>query len=263
MDLGIDGRVAVVGGASSGLGRASAARLAAEGCDLMIWARGRDALEATARELRASSGRRVEPLAVDAADPDAAKAVADRAMADFGHVDILVLNSGGPPAMGPSEIDPELMRTALQLLTATPIALTNRLVPVMRERGWGRVIAILSWGVREPIPGIALSNMGRSALAAWLKTASRALGGGGVTFNGVLPGRFGTPRIAELDEGRAAREGRAVEHVRAEALADVPAGRDGNPDELGALVAYLASEPASYINGAFIPIDGGLLRSLG
>jgi 3-oxoacyl-[acyl-carrier protein] reductase len=263
MDLGISGRVAVVGGGSSGLGRACATRLAAEGCDLLIWARGRDGLEATARELRSSSGRRVETLAVDAADPEAASAVADRALTAFDHVDILVLNSGGPPAKDPTGADPELLRAALQLLTVTPIALTNRLLPVMRERGWGRVVAILSWGVREPIPGIVLSNMGRSALAAWLKTASRSVGGDGVTFNGVLPGRFGTPRIAELDEGRAAREGRPVEHVRAEALADVPAGRDGNPDELGALVAYLASEPAAYINGAFIPIDGGMLRSLG
>jgi 3-oxoacyl-[acyl-carrier protein] reductase len=200
---------------------------------------------------------------VDASDPDAANAVADRALADFGHVDILVLNSGGPPAKGPTDVDPELLQSALQLLTVTPIALTNRLLPAMRERGWGRVIAILSWGVREPIPGIVLSNAGRSAMAAWLKTASRAVGGDGVTFNGVLPGRFGTPRIAELDEGRATREGRPVEHVRADALADVPAGRDGDPDELGSLVAYLASEAAAYVNGAFIPIDGGMLRSLG
>ncbi len=257
MDLGISGRIAVVGGASSGLGRACATRLAGEGCDLLIWARGRDRLEATARELRLSSGRRVETLAVDAGDPDAANTVAGRALADFGHVDILVLNSGGPPAMGPAEADPELLRAALQLLTVTPIALANRLLPAMRERGWGRVIAILSWGVREPIPGIVLSNVGRSALAAWLKTASRTVGGEGVTFNGVLPGRFGTPRITELDEGRAAREGRPVEYVRAEALAEVPAGRDGDPDELGALVAYLASEPAAFMTGSVVVIDGG------
>lgn len=263
MDLGISGRVAVVGGASSGLGRASATHLAGEGCDLLIWARGESGLEATARDLRGSSGRRIETLAVDASDPDAADAVADRALAAFGHVDILVLNSGGPPAVDPADADAALLHAALQLLTVTPIALTNRLLPAMRQRRWGRVVAILSWGVREPIPGIVLSNIGRSALAAWLKTASRAMGGDGVTFNGVLPGRFGTPRIAELDEGRAAREGRPLEHVRAEALADVPAGRDGDPGELGALVAYLASEPAAYINGTFIPIDGGLLRSLG
>jgi 3-oxoacyl-[acyl-carrier protein] reductase len=263
MDLGIGGRVAVVGGGSSGLGRACATRLAQEGCDLLIWARGDDGLRATAAELRASTGRQIETIAVDASDPGAADAVADRALAAYGHVDILVLNSGGPPAKGPTDADPELLRAALQLLTVTPVALTNRLLPLMREHGWGRVIAILSWGVREPIPGIVLSNAGRSALAAWLKTASRVIGGDGVTLNGVLPGRFATPRIAELDEGRAAREGMSVEDVRAQALADVPAGRDGDPDELGALVAFLASEPAAYVNGAFIPIDGGLLRSLG
>jgi 3-oxoacyl-[acyl-carrier protein] reductase len=263
MDLGIQGRVAVVGGASSGLGRACATRLAGEGCDLLIWARREEGLQATAHDLRSGMGRRIETLAVDASDPEAPNAVADRALAAFGHVDILVLNSGGPPAVDPIGAEPDLLREAFQLLTVTPIALTNRLLPKMRERSWGRVIAILSWGVREPIPGIVLSNTGRSALAAWLKTASRAIRGDGVTFNGVLPGRFGTPRIVELDEGRAAREGRDVAEVRAEALADVPAGRDGDPGELGALVAFLASEPAAYINGAFVPIDGGLLRSLG
>ena len=134
----------------------------------------------------------------------------------------------------------------------------------MRERAWGRVIAILSWGVREPIPGIVLSNTGRSALAAWLKTASRAIGGDGVTFNGVLPGtvRDAADRASSTKAGPPARAG-SVEHVRARPWRTCRPGRDGDPDELGALVAYLASEPAAYVNGAFIPIDGGLLRSLG
>jgi 3-oxoacyl-[acyl-carrier protein] reductase len=125
------------------------------------------------------------------------------------------------------------------------------------------VVAVLSWAVREPITTLPLSNAGRSALAAWLKTASRSVGGEGVTINGILPGRFATPRIVELDRRRAEQEGRTVEEVAAAALNGVPAGRDGQPDELGAVVAFLASERAAYINGALVPVDGGMLQSLG
>jgi 3-oxoacyl-[acyl-carrier protein] reductase len=263
MDFGISGRVAVVGGGSSGLGLAAATRLAQEGCDLLIWARNDVRVRDVAARLANETGRRVEPLAADAASAESATIVANAALQRFGHVDILVLNAGGPPAGDPTTTSPQDLEHGLQLLTTTPVELANRLLPGMRERGWGRVIAILSWGVREPIPNLTLSNMGRGALAAWLKTASRWVAADGVTVNGVLPGRFGTPRIRELDEVRATRESRPVEHVQAEARSAVPARRDGDPDELGALIAFLASEPAAYINGALVPVDGGMLQSLG
>jgi 3-oxoacyl-[acyl-carrier protein] reductase len=263
MDLGISGRVAVVGGGSSGLGLAAANRLAGEGCHLLLWARDGDRARDAAKAIAERTGQRVDSLAADANDPESAATVADHALATFGHVDILVLNAGGPSAGDPTTTTSEQLRAGLQLLTATPIELANRLLPGMRERGWGRVVAILSWGVREPIPNLTLSNVGRSGLAAWLKTASRWVAADGVTVNGVLPGRFGTPRIRELDEARAARESRPLEHVQSDARRSVPARRDGNPDELGALVAFLASEPAGYINGALIPVDGGMLQSLG
>lgn len=263
MDLGIAGRVAVVGGGSSGLGLACARRLAAEGCDLVIWARTEKGLAAAAAELSQTSGRRVETLVADASHPDAAQRVAGRALDAFGHVDILVLNAGGPTPTDPTKTTAEQLHAGYQLLTVTPIELANALLPGMRERKWGRIVAILSWGVREPIPALTLSNVGRSALAAWLKTASRWVGVDGVTVNGVLPGRFATARISELDYARATRENRAREEIQREALANVPLGRDGNPDELGAVVAFLASEPAAYISGSFTPVDGGMLQSLG
>lgn len=263
MDLGIGGRVAVVGGASSGLGRACAARLVEADCEVLLWARGRAGLAATADALRARTRRRVESLVADASDPGAAELVANRAQEAFGRVDILVLNAGGPPPTDPTATDSDALRAALQLLVTTPVELATRLLPGMRERGWGRIAAILSWGVREPLPGIALSNIGRSGLAAWMKTASRVVAGDGVTLNGVLPGRFATPRIAALDAGRAERENRPLEVVQAEGRAEIPAGRDGDPDELGGLVAYLCSDLAGYLNGAFIPIDGGMLHSIG
>lgn len=261
MDFGLRGRTAVVGGATSGLGRASAEALAAEGCRLFLWSRRADALAAVARELRQAHGVEVDHVAADATDPAAAATVAEAA-GRFGDVDILVSNAGGPPTVDPTTTDAEGWQRAFQLLAATPIGLATRLLPGMRERGWGRVVAILSSGVRQPIHELVYSNAGRSALAAWLKTAARAVAADGVTVNGVLPGRILTPRIHELDRGRAEREGTTEEAVRAAHLAAIPAGRYGEPAELAALVAFLASERASYITGQLIAADGGLIAGL-
>jgi 3-oxoacyl-[acyl-carrier protein] reductase len=261
MDLGLRGRTAVVGGATSGLGRASAELLAADGCNLLIWSRTADSLQSTARELREAHGVEVAHVAADAADPASAATVAEAALA-LGDVDILVLNAGGPPAAQPTETDAEGWRHAFQLLATTPIELATLLLPGMRERGWGRVVAILSYGVRQPIHELVYSNAGRSALAAWLKTTARAVASDGVTVNGVMPGRLETPRIREIDGLHAAREGRTEDDVRAAQIARIPIGRYGQPPELGAMVAFLASGRASYVTGQLIAVDGGLIAGL-
>jgi len=261
MELGLRGRTAVVGGATSGLGRASAEALAAEGCNLLIWSRRGDALEATAAELRDAHGVEVARVVADATDPGAATTVADAALA-FRPIDILVSNAGGPPTVEPTATDPEQWHRTFQLLAATPIDLASRLLPGMRERGWGRMVAILSSGVRQPIPELVYSNAGRSALAAWMKTTARTVAADGVTVNGVMPGRIATPRIHELDSARAEREGSTEEAIRAAHLATIPAGRYGEPAELGALLAFLASDRATYVTGQLIAVDGGLIAGL-
>ena len=261
MDLELRGRTAVVGGATSGLGRASAEALAAEGCRLLIWSRDEARLAATAEELRSAHGVEVAHVAADASSADAAATVATAAEA-FGSIDIVVTNAGGPPTVDPTATDPAAWQRSIQLLATTPIELTTRLLPGMRERRWGRVISILSSGVRQPIGDLVYSNAGRSVLAAWLKTTARTIAAEGVTLNGVMPGRIATPRIHELDSGRADREGTTEDAVRTAHIATIPAGRYGRPEELGALVAFLASERASYLTGQFIAVDGGLIAGL-
>lgn len=261
MDLGLRGRTAVVGGATSGLGRASADALAAEGCNLLIWSRRADALADIAVQLQAAHRVEVAHVAADATRPDAAETVA-AAAERIGPVDIVVLNAGGPPTVDPTATDRAGWERAFQLLAATPIELATRLLPGMRERGWGRVLAVLSSGVRQPIPELVYSNAGRSALAAWLKTTARTVAAEGITVNGVMPGRIATPRIHELDSARAEREGTTEDEIRAVHLATLPAGRYGEPAELGALVAFLASERASYITGQLVAVDGGLIAGM-
>ena len=262
MDLGLKGRTALVGGASAGLGRACAEALAAEGCRLALWSRGGEQLERAAEEIRHRHSVAVVTIAGDAADPATPAKVAREAEQGLGSIDIAILNAGGPIATEATRTDPDEWRRSFQLLTVTPIELATALLPGMRQRGWGRIVSIMSSGIRQPIPELAYSNACRSALAAWLKTIAPEVIADGVTVNGVMPGRIDTARVEALDKARAEKTGGTLEEVRAQSERSIPAGRYGRPDELAAYVAWLCSDPARYQTGTFVPIDGGMLRGL-
>jgi 3-oxoacyl-[acyl-carrier protein] reductase len=227
-----------------------------------LWSRGGDALERTAAEIRGAYSVEVATVGGDAADPLTAARVAAGAQAAFGQIDIAILNAGGPPPAESTGTDPDEWRRSFQLLAITPIELTTLLLPQMRSHGWGRIVSIGSSGVRQPIPELAYSNACRSALVAWLKTIAPEVAADGVTVNGVLPGRLDTARVASLDRTRAERTGATPEAVREQFERAIPAGRYGAPDELGAYVAWLCSDPARYQTGTFVSIDGGSLRAL-
>jgi 3-oxoacyl-[acyl-carrier protein] reductase len=254
-------RRAVIGGASSGLGRACATALAAAGHELLIWSRRTEPLDALAAELTDRFGTAVHAHAADAADPASAEDVATAVGDRLGGADVCILNAGGPPPCPPDRTDPAEWRRAFQLLAITPIELATRLLPGMRERGYGRIVAVLSSGVREPLDQLCYSNSGRAALTGWLKTVAAPVASDGVTVNGVLPGRISTPRVDSLDATQAERRGVDIAEVRAQSEAAIPMHRYGTPEEFAAVVAFLASPAASYVTGSFVSCDGGMARS--
>lgn len=254
MDFGFTGRKALVLGASRGLGAATARLLAEEGATVYAAARNTAAVDEWAE------GLDVIPVSLDLADAASVKALGERMAAEG--IDILVNNSGGPAA-GPARGQSTAAWEAAFSSTATSLfAITDALLPGMLERGFGRIITIGSSGVIAPIPGLALSNGVRAAIAGWSKTLAAETAASGVTVNMVLPGRIATDRVRELDEGKAKRLGAELATVEAESRATIPAGRYGKPEEFASVIAFLASRQASFVTGSMIRVDGGMLRNL-
>ncbi|SEA04504.1 3-oxoacyl-[acyl-carrier protein] reductase [Bowdeniella nasicola] len=259
MDLGISSRSALVAASTSGLGRAIATALADEGVRVVI--NGRHNVEEVVAEIRERGGDAVG-IAADLTEPGAIEELVKRARAAVGDIDILVLNGGGPPPAPAYAVDDDGVSAAIDSLLRPHVELIRRLLPGMRERRWGRILAVGSSGIQAPLPDLALSNLGRGALAGYLKTLAAEVAPDGVTVNLLLPGRIDTERVKSLDAASAERQGRDAEQVRADVISTIPAGRYGDPSEFGAAGAFLCSGPAAYITGTALRVDGGAVQSL-
>lgn len=261
MDLGLNGKVALVHGAGGGLGGAMAKALAAEGARVAVAGRTLANVERTVAAITAAGGTALA-LQWDLADlsviEDQFKAIEET----LGPVEVLVNNTGGPPPTTAAGQPAELWAKSFQQMVLSVIAITDRALPGMRARKWGRIITSTSSGVVSPIPNLGISNALRLSLVGWSKTLAREVARDGITANIVLPGRVATDRITFLDEQKAKREGRTVEEVAAESNAAIPMGRYGDPQEYGDVVAFLASTRASYLTGSVIRVDGGLIASI-
>lgn len=247
MDLGLDGRVALVIGASAGLGRAIAAELVREGARVAIASRSRERIDAAAAELGAA------PFVWDTEDVDGAPGLVE-AVTDAlgGPVEVLVANTGGPPVgADPLGFTTAEWEAAYRSLVRAPLALIEAVLPAMRERRWGRVVNVASTSIREPIPALMLSNVHRAGMGTAFKTLARHVAGDGVTMNTLLPGSFATDRVFAADED-----------AEATARSDVPVGRLGRPEELAAVAAFLCSVRAGYLTGEVVTVDGGRTRSV-
>jgi 3-oxoacyl-[acyl-carrier protein] reductase len=245
VDLGLNGRTAIVCGASSGMGLAVAEALTAEGANVAMFARRRDLLEREAERLGALAVRG------DLTNPAHLSTLVTQTVEAFGGLDILVLNGGGPPPGPAAGVTAEQVEAAVELLLTPHVRLVGLALPYLRESGHGRIVAIESTSVREPIPNIALSNAVRPGVVGWLRTLAREVGADAITVNTVGPGRIDTERFRSLfPDGASAAD-----------FEDVPLGRIGTPAEIAAVVCFLASDRASYVTGTLIPVDGGYLRA--
>ena len=262
MDLGLANRIALVTGASQGLGFAIARELAAEGASVAIVARTAERLERAAAEIMAHSCTRVLPIAGDVAAEGEVERIARAVEEALGPVDILVANAGGPPSTMFAQTRPEQYRAAIETNLLASIRMAHACVPGMRERKWGRVIFLTSMAAKQPMQGLLLSNTARAGLLGFAKSLATEVARDGVLVNTVLPGHFDTARALELNEARAKREGKSMEEVQAMRVAGIPLGRSGDPRELAAVVAFLASERASFLTGTAVQVDGGQIAGL-
>ena len=262
MDLGIQGKKALVLASSQGLGLGVATKMCAEGADVLITGRIEDKLIAVCNELNKDCSGTAEYVVTDLSESDSANKLYSEATQKLGKVDILVNNTGGPPPGTVDVPDTDLWRTQIDTMLIRIIEITNLCIEDMKQDGWGRVLTVASSGVLQPIPNLAMSNTIRSSLVGWSKSLSNETAALGITVNVLLPGRILTARLAQLDKANAERLGKSVEEVSASEQATIPAGRYGTIEEFGNIGAFLCSDAASYMTGGLIRCDGGSVRGV-
>jgi len=262
MDLGLRGRVALVGGSSRGLGRAAAEELAAEGAAIALCARDGAAVREAAGAIAAAAGVRTLGIAADLSVAGEPERVAAEAAAALGPIDVLVTNTGGPPAGRFEEHAAGVWRGALAQLFESVVALTRAVLPDMKARGWGRIVNVTSIAVKQPVDDLILSNSVRAAVTGFARTLANEVAPDGITVNNVMPGYTRTDRLVELALRVATQRGLDPADAYSAWNDEIPMRRLGEPREFAALVAFLASERASYITGTSISVDGGWIRSL-
>lgn len=263
MDLGLAGKVVMVAAASRGMGRATAMGLAAEGCRVSICSTNAERLEQTAREIREQTGATVLAVPTDVTRAEAIQAWAERTIRELGGVDILVANAGGPPYGFFKDFqDDAAWQAAFELNLLSTVRMVRAVVPSMRERGGGRILAIQSSSVKEPIDGLILSNAVRPGVVGLLKTLSRELANDNILVNVVAPGRIFTDRLIGGIAARAKAKGISFEEEKVETAKDIPLKRLGTPEEFANMVVFLASERASYVTGSTVLVDGGVVGTL-
>ena len=260
MEIGLRGKRALVMGASKGLGRAIAEALAADGAALAISGREVERLQPVCEALKGLGATAVHALAADVARGEDMDALAEGAVKALGGVDILILNHGGPPAGTAADLTEEALETWFRRIVLSPVRIANKLLPAMRAQSFGRIIAVGSTGMVQPLPNLALSNVLRANIVGWAKTLADEVGPDGVTVNIIAPGAIRTDRSIELAGAAASKQGKTPEQVIADREKTIPMRRYGTPDEFGKAAAFLASDAGSYITGTILRVDGGVVR---